>query len=344
MTSLQLISLRKIFEPDNPAVRGLDLEVCSGELMVLLGPSGCGKTSTLRMIAGLTQPTSGDILFDGKSILSMPPEKRDAIMVFQDDALFPFLSIGDNVSFGLKQRKGKTAAQHKKLALEALAAVDLKGFENRRPHELSGGQRQRVALARALVLRPRMLLLDEPFGHLDRSLRQELRSMFRNLQEQAGITTIFVTHDQQEAVQLADRIAVMMEGKLQQVGKPNTFYEHPKNPAVARFFGSSNLVPGIKTGDKVKTDFGTVTIAKSSVSDGPVWLVIRIESIEPGQNGNNSFSGLVESRRFQGERIRYRLGLNGISLDWLTSPFVQLEPGATIEFNLPADRLTVLEK
>ncbi|MCP4356444.1 MAG: ABC transporter ATP-binding protein, partial [Chloroflexi bacterium] len=204
MTTLTLQNLTKEYAPGVTAVSDLNLTINEGELMVLLGPSGCGKTTTLRLISGLLQPTRGDVLFDGRSVLTVPPEKRNAVMVFQEHTLFPFMSVGDNVAYGLKMRKCNRAEIQERVAA-ALTAVQLPNFQNHWPDQLSGGQRQRVALARALIIRPRLLLLDEPLSNLDRSLREELRQMVRTLQQEAGITTLFVTHDQAEAVAIADR-------------------------------------------------------------------------------------------------------------------------------------------
>jgi ABC-type Fe3+/spermidine/putrescine transport system ATPase subunit len=251
MTTLILKDLTKEFAPGIPAVSELNLTVREGELMVLLGPSGCGKTTTLRLIAGLLPPTNGDVQFNGDSVLEVPPEKRGAVMVFQEHALFPFMSVGDNVAYGLKMRKLAREEIRQRVAA-ALTAVYLPGYEKRRPDQLSGGQLQRVALARALVIRPRLLLLDEPLSSLDPGLRKELQQMIRALQQEAQITTLFVTHDQAEAVAVADRIGVMMNGRLQQVGPAQAFYEDPANAEIARFFGASNFLPGVKRGQIVR--------------------------------------------------------------------------------------------
>ena len=343
MTHLELVELSKRFDPELAAVRHLSLDVQSGERMVLLGPSGCGKTTTLRMIAGLISPTSGDIRLDGNSALHLPPEKRKVVMVFQDDSLFPFMSVGDNVAFGLRQRS-VNARSRKALVNNALSAVDLAGFAARRPHELSGGQRQRVALARALVLRPKVLLLDEPFNQLDRGLRQELREMLVDLQRDAGITTLFVTHNQREALQLADRIALMAEGRLVQVGTPLSFFEQPNSADVVGFFGASNLIPGFRRGDIVETAFGEIRVKSGQMANGPVWLVVRLEAIEVGANGRNTFKAAVQARQFQGQQTRYRLTINNTSLDWQTSPFAMYEIGQRLDIHIPADRLTVLPR
>ena len=235
MTKLSLRAIEKVFARGVPALRGLDLDVEPGELMVLLGPSGCGKTTALRVIAGLDTPTAGDVRFDGESVLAVPPEKRGAVMVFQENALFPFKTVAENMAFGLRMRKVGPQDRQARVA-QALESVQLAGYEDRWPDQLSGGQRQRVALARALVVRPRLLLLDEPLSSLEPELREDLGATIRRVQRDAGITTVFVTHDQREALAVADRIALMIDGRVRQVGYPNEFFRTPVDLEVARFF------------------------------------------------------------------------------------------------------------
>ncbi len=341
MTTLTLVDLRKDYQPGTPAIAGLNLTLEDGELMVLLGPSGCGKTTTLRLIAGLIRPTGGDVRFDGKSVLGLPPEKRAIGMVFQEPSLFPFLSVGQNIAFGLRMRKTPRGAIAERVAA-ALASVQLTGFEDRPPDQLSGGQRQRVALARALVIRPRLLLLDEPLASLDQGLRSELREMIRALQKNAGITTLFVTHDQAEAVAIADRIALMMDGCLRQVGEPRDFYERPVDAAVARFFGAENFIPGIKQGQVVHTALGLVEVPASPLADGPVLLTIRAEAIELGPNGNNSFKARVQSTHFQGPTAYLKIGINETVLRMATPPFSTYRAGDELDLRLPRERIGVL--
>ena len=234
------------------AVAGVDLEIGIGEFFSLLGPSGCGKTTTMRMIAGFEEPTSGEVKLYGQSVLGVPPNKRDVNMVFQSYALFPHMSVFENVAFGLR-RKGVAKDEITKRVGEIIETVGLSGREKRRPRELSGGQQQRVALARALVNRPRALLLDEPLGALDLKLRQAMQVELKRIQREVGITFIYVTHDQGEALTMSDRIAVMNDGKVAQLGSPRDIYEHPATLFVAGFIGTSNILSGdakAVTGDR----------------------------------------------------------------------------------------------
>src|SRR5436305_2829642 len=225
------------------AVAGVDLDVADGEFFTLLGPSGSGKTTTLRMIAGFEMPTEGVVLLHGNDVSRLPPYARDVNTVFQDYALFPHMSVGENVAYGLMVKRVKKAERRERAA-EALRMVRLEGFEKRKPSQLSGGQRQRVALARALVNRPRVLLLDEPLGALDLKLREEMQIELKAIQQEVGITFIYVTHDQEEALTMSDRLAVFNQGKIQQVGSPAEVYESPRTAFVAGFVGTSNLLSG----------------------------------------------------------------------------------------------------
>ena len=242
---------------DHAAVDDISLSVRSGELLALLGPSGCGKTTTLRIVAGFEDPTSGEVLIDGQDAVGTPPHKRNVNTVFQNYALFPHLDVLDNVAYGLKQRKvGK--AERRARGHEALELVRMNGFAARRPAELSGGQQQRVALARALVLRPKVLLLDEPLGALDLKLRKEMQLELKRIQEEVGVTTIIVTHDQEEAMALADRIAVMDAGRIQQLAPPGEVYDRPSTAFVAEFIGELSLLDGtvVGGGERPEIDCG----------------------------------------------------------------------------------------
>jgi putative spermidine/putrescine transport system ATP-binding protein len=228
---------------DVVAVDGIDLEIADGEFFSMLGPSGSGKTTTLRMIAGFEEPTSGSIRLHGRDITGVPPFDRDVNTVFQDYALFPHMSVGDNIAYGLVVRRVKADERRRRVA-DAMRMVRLEGYEKRRPGQLSGGQRQRVALARALVNRPRVLLLDEPLGALDLKLREEMQIELKEIQQQVGITFIYVTHDQEEALTMSNRLAVFNLGRIEQIGTPADVYEHPATTFVAGFVGTSNLLTG----------------------------------------------------------------------------------------------------
>ncbi len=229
------------------AVRGVSLDIGAGEFLTLLGPSGSGKTTTLMMIAGFETPSGGDITIDGRSVVGMPPHKRNIGMVFQNYALFPHLTVADNIGFPLKQR-GINRAERARMVAQALDLVRLPGYGDRYPRQLSGGQQQRVALARAIVFQPRLLLMDEPLGALDKQLRESLQLEMRRLHADLGITFIYVTHDQEEALTMSDRIAVMNEGRIAQLGRPEDLYDRPCNRFVASFLGESNFLPGIVHG------------------------------------------------------------------------------------------------
>src|SRR5215471_3821528 len=237
---VQLVDLVKRFA-EVTAVNGINLEIAGGEFFSLLGPSGCGKTTTLRLIAGFEQPTEGSILLDGRDVAHTPPHKRNVNTVFQSYALFPFLTVEENISFGLRY-KNVTKAEARQKTAEALSLVRLEGLQKRRTRQLSGGQQQRVALARALVLNPAVLLLDEPLGALDAKLRKALQIELKALQEEVGITFLYVTHDQEEALTMSDRLAVMSNGRIEQVGAPQDVYEDPETLYVADFLGVSNLM------------------------------------------------------------------------------------------------------
>jgi putative spermidine/putrescine transport system ATP-binding protein len=245
------------------AVDGIDLDICEGELLTLLGPSGSGKTTTLRMIAGFELPTAGTIHLGGVDVTTRPPFDRDVNTVFQDYALFPHMSVADNVGYGLRVRKVPREPRRERVAA-ALRQVRLEGFDDRRPSQLSGGQRQRVALARALVNRPRVLLLDEPLGALDRGLRQEMQIELKAIQGEVGITFVFVTHDQEEALTMSDRIAVLRDGRVEQVGAPADVYERPTSPFVAGFVGTSNLLAGDAARELVG-EAGTFTVRPEKI-------------------------------------------------------------------------------
>ncbi|MEV4354162.1 ABC transporter ATP-binding protein [Nonomuraea sp. NPDC004186] len=291
------------------AVKGITLGIAEGEFFSLLGPSGCGKTTTMRMIAGFEPPSKGLVRLHGKDVTDVPPNKRDINMVFQSYALFPHMSVWDNVAFGLKQRK-TPQEEIKRRVGEMLEIVDLTGREKRRPREMSGGQQQRVALARALVNRPRALLLDEPLGALDLKLRQAMQIELKRIQREVGITFVYVTHDQNEALTMSDRIAVMNDGLVEQLAGPREIYERPATAFVAGFIGTSNLLTGTASGGELKIGGGRVLVPGH---DGDVTVTVRpekitIDTVEPGQ-GLSAVRGTVAEVVYLGTYNSYTVTL-----------------------------------
>ncbi len=342
MTHVTLKNLTRRFD-EVVAVDNLNLEIDSGELTAFLGPSGCGKTTTLRMITGLLVPTEGDVLFDGKSVLTVPTEKRGAVMVFQKHLLFPTMSIAQNVGFGLRMQGMKKDEISARVS-EMLELVQLPGFETRRAHELSGGQQQRVALARALIVRPTVLLLDEPLANLDANLRLDMRELIRSIQQELKITTIFVTHDQEEAVMLADRIALMFDGVLQQYDTPKAFYERPSTAGVTRFFRNDNLLPGTKKGDRVETALGTLQIDSQKIlqGDGRVLITVRPEDIQMGGSGNgNDIPARVLSSVYMGTHTQVIMDVAGQTWQALAEADLELAD-SEIRIGLPKKHIWVL--
>jgi iron(III) transport system ATP-binding protein len=306
------------------AVSHVSLEIRDGELFTLLGPSGCGKTTILRLIGGFHKPDGGEIYFDGKPVSSIPPYERNIGMVFQNYALWPHMTISNNITYGLKLKKIPKAEIAEKVS-HVLKLVNLVGLEDRYPGQLSGGQQQRVALARALVLNPNVLLLDEPLSNLDAKIRVQVRAEIRKLQKELGITTIYVTHDQEEALTLSDRIAVINLGKLLQIGSPRDLYERPENPFVADFIGINNLIPGdiqeINSAEKwmkVQTKVGPlICFGNERFKPGdPCMISVRpetasISQLEDTQKEFNCIGGTVSFASYIGNTIRYDVEING---------------------------------
>ena len=305
------------------AVDNIDLSIADGEFFAMLGPSGCGKTTTLRMIAGLEFPTSGSLKIFGDEVGTLPPNKRPVNTVFQNYALFPHMTVLDNVSFGPRMQ-GVDKATASARAAELIELVQLGGMERRKPAQLSGGQQQRVALARALVNQPKVLLLDEPLGALDLKLRQEMQLELKSLQRELGVSFVFVTHDQEEALTMSDRIAVMHSGRLLQVGSAEELYERPANRFVADFIGQTNLIEAtVADGDMIVLGNGSKVLAPSAYPAGTsVSMSLRPEAISIGPRGSvpsehldDSLDGVVSSAVYLGHAIDYHVGVDWIDLE-----------------------------
>ena len=338
--SVGLTDLTKRFDSVG-AVRGISIAVRSGEFLTLLGPSGSGKTTTLMMIAGFETPDSGDIVIDGTSVVSLPPHKRGIGMVFQSYALFPHMTVAENIGFPLKQR-GVDKKTRQRLVGEALELVHLPGYEARYPRQLSGGQQQRIALARAIVFRPRLLLMDEPMGALDKQLRENLQLEMRRLHADLGITFIHVTHDQEEALTMSDRVAVMKDGLLEQIGAPQELYDRPCNRFVASFIGELNFLPaafrGREDGIIVVSRGETILRAVAGpMGDGAMTLTVRPERLRfcdggPPAEGWNHMRVTVTDTIFAGERCRYLCECDD------GTPIVLKAPsGATMAHHIPGE-------
>ena len=313
---MELKNITKSFTEEESVLKGISLTIDKGEFITLLGSSGCGKTTTLRIVAGLEMPDSGKVFLEGKDVTELAPEERDVNTVFQNYALFPHMNVADNIGYGLKLKKVPKAEIRKKVT-EMLELVQLPGFEKRKPSELSGGQKQRVAIARSLVNNPRVLLLDEPLGALDLQLRRAMQIELKKLQKKLGITFIYITHDQEEAINMSDRIAVMNNGKFEQIGTPDEIYNHPKTSYVATFVGNSNILKGIAESSEenivnIKVSGGTVPV----FNDGPtvkegegVTLAVRSENIHLDETGVRGLPAEVVEKSFAGGMLRVVLKL-----------------------------------
>jgi putative spermidine/putrescine transport system ATP-binding protein len=298
------------------ALDGLSLTMAPGELVALLGPSGCGKTTALRLLAGLEEPTSGRVTIDGEDVSRRPANKRDVGMVFQAYSLFPHMTAWQNVAFGLQMRK-VNASQRRQRAGEMLELVGLSGFANRFAHQLSGGQQQRVALARALAIQPKVLLLDEPLSALDAKVRARLRDEIRRVQLEVGITTLFVTHDQEEALAIADRVGVMRAGRLEQLGPPTTIYSRPATPFVAEFVGLTNRLPGVVRNGRVEVRGAQIPLVQPDAADGPAVALVRPEAVTfagDGEGAAGPLVGTVIATAFLGATSRVTVDLGDITI------------------------------
>ncbi len=352
MTFLELQGVQKRFPGGTVAVENFNLAAEKGEFVSFLGPSGCGKTTTLRMIAGFEQPTAGSIAIDGVDITTRPPNRRNVGMVFQSYALFPNMTVADNIAFGLKVRK-RPKDEIKNRVGELLEIVHLTDRGSRYPYQLSGGQQQRVALARALAIEPQVLLLDEPLSALDAKIRVALRKEIRSIQRQLGITTVYVTHDQEEAMSLSDRVVVMSDGRVEQIGAPAAIYNFPATPFVASFVGTLNLLPATV----VQGATGTVRVegqeingskGLSSGAGAVVTVALRPEAVELGEAGGaNRLRGAVEDVSFLGSIVRTRISMGDgvvLSFDQFNDPALNPpDVGETITVSFPVEAALVLE-
>ena len=315
-TSLELKNIKKSFTQDEGVLKGISLSIAEGEFITFLGASGCGKTTTLRIIAGLETPDEGSVFLDGKDVTKLEPNLRDVNTVFQNYALFPHMNVEENIGYGLKLKKTPKAEIRKKVK-EMLELVQLEGYEKRKPSELSGGQKQRVAIARALINNPKVLLLDEPLGALDLQLRRTMQFELKNLQKKLGITFLYITHDQEEAINMSDRIVVMKEGRFEQVGTPDEIYNHPKTSYVATFVGNANILHGrveriIENRALVELAGGKALVERNGaeLKEGEnVTLAIRSEKIQLDEDCGCGLEAVVTEKTFAGGQLRLLLRL-----------------------------------
>ena len=353
--SKELIRLSDCFMKfdDDVILDHINLYINDKEFLTLLGPSGCGKTTTLRIIGGFQKPTSGDVFFDGVRINSIPPHKRAVNTVFQRYALFPHLNVFENIAFGLRipkvdpETKQKVKLSEQEIhdrVMEMLQVVNLKGFEKRRITQLSGGQQQRVAIARALVNRPKVLLLDEPLGALDLKLRKDMQNELKRIQQSLGITFIYVTHDQEEALAMSDTVVVMDAGRIQQIGTPEDIYNEPKNAFVADFIGESNIIDGIMRADGVVEIFNRrfQCLDKGFAKDEPVDVVIRPEDVDIVPEDQGQLKGTVTSVTFKG--VHYDTIVDFYGFKWLIQTTDLSPVGSRIGIKIDPDGIHVMKK
>ncbi len=347
---LELRDIRKKFK-DNEVLRGISLTARQGEFITLLGSSGCGKTTTLRIISGLETADSGQVILEGKDVTDEVPEKRNVNTIFQNYALFPHMNVGANIGYGLRI-KGKKKPEIREAVREALELVQLPGYENRMPNEMSGGQRQRIAIARAVVNEPKVLLLDEPLGALDLQLRRQMQIELKRLQKSLGITFIYITHDQEEALSMSDRIAVMKNGVFQQVGTPSEIYDHPKNSYVASFVGSANVLRGkalIKDGEfRIAYAGGTAPVAPPAhlpEEGAPIAVAVRSEYVDFLEAGEEGIPAVVKEKSFSAGMLRIALTLdNGDEIVASRHGIdFSLAPGDRVAFTFAKEHAVVVE-
>ncbi len=339
---IKLRNISKKFE-DEVILDSINLSIKDKEFMTFLGPSGCGKTTTLRIIAGFLEADSGQVIFEGKDINSLPPHKRQVNTIFQRYALFPHLNVYDNIAFGLRIKKMKEKDIAKKVG-EMLELVNLKGFQKRDISSLSGGQQQRVAIARALAVEPRVLLLDEPLGALDLKLRKDMQVELKNIQKRMGITFIYVTHDQQEALSMSDTVVVMNDGKIQQIGTPIDIYNEPKNAFVADFIGESNILDGVMLDDFKAKFSGAIfqCLDKGFAVNESVDIVVRPEDVDVVPYGEGTISGVITSNTFKG--VHFEMIVDIDNFKWMIQTTDYYPVGAKIGIQIEPDAIHVMKK
>ena len=339
-TIIELKEISKVFDDGFKAVDNFNLKVKRGEFVTFLGPSGCGKTTTLRMIAGFDVPTAGDILLNGKSLVGLPPYKRPINTVFQRYALFPHMNVYQNIAFGLKQKKIDKETIDRKVR-KVLDLVDLEGFEERGIHTLSGGQQQRIAIARALVNEPEILLLDEPLGALDLKMRKEMQLELKNMHDKLGITFIYVTHDQEEALTMSDTIVVLNEGRTQQIGTPEDIYNEPQNAFVADFIGESNIFNGMMTGHlKARFCGGEFPCVDDYEEGTHITAVVRPEDVEITVPENGTIVGVVDSVIFKG--IHYEITVLSGKNEMVIQTVHSARPGDRVGMRVDPENIHIM--
>lgn len=339
---IQLINISKSFD-GQMVLDELNLNIHENEFVTLLGPSGCGKTTTLRILGGFTNPDKGRVVFDGQDITNIPPNKRQLNTVFQKYALFTHMTIAENIAFGLKIKKKSKSYIDDKIRY-ALKLVNLEGYENRMPDSLSGGQQQRIAIARAIVNEPKVLLLDEPLGALDLKLRQEMQYELIRMKNELGITFIYVTHDQEEALTMSDTIVVMNQGYIQQIGTPEDIYNEPTNAFVADFIGDSNIFPGVMLEDKLVELFGIVfpCVDIGFGHNRPVDVVIRPEDVELGAPGKGTVDGVVSHLIFKG--VHYEMEVSACGREWLVQSTRMHPVGEQVSISVDPFNIQIMNK
>ena len=339
---IKLQNISKKFE-DDVILDSINLSIKDKEFMTFLGPSGCGKTTTLRIIAGFLEADSGQVIFEGKDINNLPPHKRQVNTIFQRYALFPHLNVYDNIAFGLRIKKMKEKDIAKKVG-EMLELVNLKGFQKRDISSLSGGQQQRVAIARALAVEPRVLLLDEPLGALDLKLRKDMQVELKNIQKRMGITFIYVTHDQQEALSMSDTVVVMNDGKIQQIGTPIDIYNEPKNAFVADFIGESNILDGVMLDDFKAKFSGAIfqCLDKGFAVNESVDIVVRPEDVDVVPYGEGTISGVITSNTFKG--VHFEMIVDIDNFKWMIQTTDYYPVGTKIGIQIEPDAIHVMKK